>query len=64
MSSRWIRLLPCTMSELAASLGITLHQANGRLDGAKKRGRVKRTDRSLPSTTRGPKPHLWVEVKR
>jgi len=49
------------MSELAAALGITLHQANARLDYAQKQGYVRRIDPSIPGKGLSPKAHIWVK---
>jgi DNA-binding MarR family transcriptional regulator len=57
---RWIACLPCTMSELAAVLGITLHQANARLDYAQKQGYVRRIDKFISEKRRGGKARIWV----
>jgi predicted ArsR family transcriptional regulator len=61
-----VDLLPATAPEIAAQLGITIHQAHGRLNYEKTRGRCVVTDLKVAAakqTGRGPKfSRLWVAV--
>ncbi len=52
---------PCTAPELAAILGITLAQANGRLQALARKGAAVRSNRACPpiDKTRGRYPHIW-----
>ena len=55
-------LLPATAPELAAELGITVRLANARLQYYAQKGRVRRTDRCIPSGNRGRRSHIWERV--
>ena len=54
-------LLPATAPEIAAIVGITVRQANSRLQSLRNKGAARRTDRAIPPTdkTRGRYPHIW-----
>ena len=56
----WLDLLPATVGELAALLGISTHQANARLDRQRKRNRVKRGQRFI--RTRRRPAALWERI--
>ena len=55
---------PCTAPELAAVLGISLHNANARLQNLARKGVAVRTDRAVIGGRegRGRYPHLWEIV--
>ena len=60
---------PCTAPELAAELGITLRQANARLQALARKGAAYRTDRAVircgaTGPGRGRYPHLWELVDK
>lgn len=53
--------LPCTAPELAAVLGISLRNANARLQALARKGAAVRTDRAVIAGRqgRGRYPHIW-----
>ena len=57
-------LLPATAPEIAAIVGITVRQANGRLQSLAQKGAARRSNRAVPplDKTRGRYPHIWELV--
>jgi len=63
LALKWLDCLPATVSEFAAMLDISLHQANARLNYARVHHMAKRSNKVRPlHKCRGRWPAIWVRA--